>query len=68
MTDRQHCGANKQGVVSDDAAEMRLDQRSSTRESKGENLGLCANCELRETCEKPKLPGGIWFCNDYSEL
>jgi hypothetical protein len=28
-------------------------------------VGLCAHCELRETCERPGIQGGIWSCNDY---
>jgi hypothetical protein len=27
--------------------------------------GLCANCELRESCTYPKPPGGVWHCNEY---
>lgn len=29
------------------------------------HLGLCVNCAHRETCQFPKLPGGIWFCGEY---
>lgn len=35
-------------------------------EEKPEQLaGLCMNCELRETCQLPKAPGGVWFCGEY---
>jgi hypothetical protein len=27
--------------------------------------GLCANCEIRETCTFPKAEGGIWHCEEY---
>jgi len=27
--------------------------------------GLCANCEVRETCKFPKAEGGIWHCEEY---
>ncbi|RJP75804.1 MAG: hypothetical protein C4524_11430 [Candidatus Zixiibacteriota bacterium] len=27
--------------------------------------GLCANCELRDTCTFPKAEGGIWHCEEY---
>jgi hypothetical protein len=27
--------------------------------------GLCANCEIRETCEFPKSEGGVWHCEEY---
>ncbi len=29
------------------------------------NVGLCANCELRDTCIRLKPAGGIWFCEEY---
>jgi hypothetical protein len=28
-------------------------------------LGLCANCEDRETCIYPKPEGGVWRCEEY---
>jgi len=28
-------------------------------------LGLCKNCSARKTCVHPKLPGGVWHCEDY---
>lgn len=28
-------------------------------------LGLCANCEKRETCRLPKPESGIWHCEEY---
>jgi hypothetical protein len=30
-----------------------------------ERLGLCTNCELRESCTFPKPAGGVWFCGEY---
>lgn len=27
--------------------------------------GLCPDCELRETCTFPRLPGGVWFCEEF---
>ncbi len=27
--------------------------------------GLCADCELRATCTYPRLPGGVWFCEEF---
>jgi hypothetical protein len=29
------------------------------------HMGLCLNCNLRETCKLPKPAGGVWFCNEY---
>lgn len=28
-------------------------------------LGLCVNCEIRESCSHAKLTGGVWFCEEY---
>lgn len=28
-------------------------------------LGLCSNCDSRETCLYPKPDGGIWRCEEY---
>jgi len=28
-------------------------------------MGLCSNCEDRETCIFPKPEGGIWHCEEY---
>lgn len=28
-------------------------------------MGLCVNCEQRESCKLPKPAGGVWFCNEY---
>jgi len=28
-------------------------------------LGLCVNCDNRETCALPKPDGGVWRCNEY---
>ena len=29
------------------------------------SLGLCINCDLRETCTLPSAPGGVWHCEEY---
>ncbi|MBW2263225.1 MAG: hypothetical protein JRG91_14745 [Deltaproteobacteria bacterium] len=29
------------------------------------HLGLCVNCEDRETCTFPRPEGGVWRCNEY---
>jgi hypothetical protein len=28
-------------------------------------LGLCSNCEHRDTCRFPKPEGGVWHCEEY---
>jgi hypothetical protein len=27
--------------------------------------GLCSDCEMREGCTYPRLPGGVWFCDEF---
>ena len=29
------------------------------------HLGLCVNCDDRETCTFPRPEGGVWRCNEY---
>ena len=31
----------------------------------GKYMGLCGNCEDRETCIYPKPEGGVWHCAEY---
>jgi hypothetical protein len=33
--------------------------------SPGDCVGLCVNCEDRDTCAFPKPPGGVWHCEEY---
>ena len=28
-------------------------------------LGLCFNCDLRDTCKFPMPEGGVWHCEEY---
>ena len=37
--------------------------RETPRDYRG--IGLCADCENRETCNVPKPEGGIWICEAY---
>jgi hypothetical protein len=39
------------------------DERRSQMTSR--ELGLCKDCDLRLTCKRPLLEGGIWHCKDY---
>ena len=34
--------------------------------SEGKFLGLCQNCESRETCMYAKPESGVWHCESYS--
>lgn len=29
-------------------------------------IGLCLNCEHRDTCTLPRLEGGVWHCEEYA--
>ena len=31
----------------------------------GTYMGLCSNCEKRETCTFPKPESGVWRCEEY---
>lgn len=35
------------------------------RDHKLKARGLCANCELRETCTFPDKETGVWYCEEY---
>jgi len=39
---------------------------SSTVEDHSDtHIGLCSNCEKRETCTFPKPESGVWHCEEY---
>lgn len=31
----------------------------------GRDLGLCVNCDRRQTCGLPVAAGGVWHCEEY---
>ena len=31
----------------------------------GKFIGLCSNCENRQTCTFPRPEGGVWHCEEY---
>lgn len=37
----------------------------STHITNSDFLGLCRNCENRNTCKFPKPEGGVWHCEEY---
>ncbi len=45
--------------------EDEIEQSSQGLQDAAKLVGLCATCELRETCDRPKPAGGIWFCEEY---
>ncbi len=38
---------------------------SSVPDRDKRRIALCAMCELRDSCNKPVPPGGIWHCADF---
>ena len=52
----------------DVAISVPVHARVSTRveaDTAGPIMGLCSNCECRETCVYPKREGGVWRCEEY---
>jgi hypothetical protein len=45
------------------SAEPRPSSNNGDRSTKF--LGLCSNCDNRETCTYPKPEGGVWRCEEY---
>ncbi|MBN2452626.1 MAG: hypothetical protein JXR77_19740 [Lentisphaeria bacterium] len=31
-----------------------------------QTMGLCSNCEHRDTCRLTRPPGGVWHCEEYA--
>lgn len=42
-----------------------LDSSHSEAHQPGTHMGLCCNCEKRETCTFPKPESGVWRCEEY---
>jgi len=38
---------------------------SASAEESAELIGLCSDCESRQTCVFPKPEGGVWHCEEY---
>ncbi len=51
-----------QTVVADSPVALDVAQQ----EDASTYAGLCINCDHRRTCRHPKLPGGVWHCEDYA--
>jgi hypothetical protein len=49
------------GTAPDNGASLARQQQNDC----GPFLGLCVNCEDRETCIYPKPEGGVWRCEEY---
>ncbi len=37
----------------------------ATAEKSGSLIGLCRDCENRQTCIFPRPEGGVWHCEEY---
>lgn len=68
MADGHNRGAKNQIISFGDSADRPQERDQRSPDLTVDYAGLCASCERRETCDKPKVPGGIWSCHDYSEL
>ncbi len=53
--------AEKTRSLSEDAR----DSSHSEEHQPGTYMGLCSNCEKRETCTFPKPESGVWRCEEY---
>jgi hypothetical protein len=54
----------------DDSSVSREDRRSGIASTPQKNvdsaMGLCCNCGNTNSCKLPKVPGGIWHCEEYA--
>ncbi|MBX3393880.1 MAG: hypothetical protein KF841_00790 [Phycisphaerae bacterium] len=50
-------------IVDQNAATVSLEVEQPTRATSAK--GLCATCELRETCTFPRPESGVWRCEEY---
>jgi len=41
------------------------DEKREGEKIEGRDLGLCLNCDNRNSCTHPILEGGIWHCENY---
>ena len=49
----------------DDSFLENLLSSPATGEGPAKMMGLCSNCDDRETCIYPKPEGGVWHCEEY---
>lgn len=47
------------------ARRMRNPREDRENDDRGKYLGLCTNCEVRDSCCLTKPPSGVWHCNEY---
>jgi len=51
--------------TSEDRASQSTASSIAVAEETSELIGLCNDCESRQTCVFPKPEGGIWHCEEY---
>ncbi len=49
----------------EDSASHSTTSSIAVAEDSSELIGLCSDCEARQTCVFPKHEGGIWHCEEY---
>ncbi len=65
MRDAPGEGRNKRARRLTDASRTIGDTMESQNAEESTLVGLCAHCELRESCKRPRPQGGIWSCTEY---
>ena len=52
------------GILTTQKIELLTESRAVKKDT-GKYMGLCVNCENRESCTLPKPAGGVWYCEEY---
>ena len=52
------------GILNTKPAAMVKEQDAGETDA-SKYLGLCVNCDNRESCNHPKPAGGVWYCEEY---
>lgn len=60
LRDRKPNNPGKTNRPSNPFSELKPEEKNP-----GKDLGLCRNCENRDTCKFPRQEGGIWHCEEY---
>jgi hypothetical protein len=59
------CEQFELGFREETAAPTQTPVRPGRKAIANGHLGLCVNCEHRDTCIYPKPEGGVWRCEEY---
>jgi hypothetical protein len=53
------------GKTAEDGTSQSTTSSIAAAEDSSGLIGLCSDCESRQTCVFPKPEGGIWHCEEY---